>query len=132
MGETSGESPNTLATWVRADFREARTALSRARLSHGEGSPQHQRAQEHWRHRQAVLDALAERHGDVELTRVPALELLETVRTVRATVAAADPEAEFVKATAFLDGPAAMPTAGGLPDWNPEPPPWAADEGPAA
>ncbi|MFF2205889.1 hypothetical protein [Streptomyces sp. NPDC058145] len=81
--------------------------------------------------RQAVLDALAERHGDVELTRVPALELLETVRTVRAAVAAADPEAEFVKATAFLDA-AVMPMAGGLPDWNPEPPPWAAGGGPAA
>ncbi|MFE2314166.1 hypothetical protein ACFXC8_13385 [Streptomyces sp. NPDC059441] len=131
MGANSGESPNTLASRVRADFRQARTALSRTRLRHGEGSPAHQRAQEHWRHRQAVLDVLAERRGDTDLTRVPALELLDAVRAVRATVAAADPGAEFLTATAFLDE-TAVPTAGSLPDWSPEPPSWAPGDDSAA
>src|SRR5512147_2110909 len=30
MGANSGECPDTVASWVRADFQEARTALSRA------------------------------------------------------------------------------------------------------
>ncbi|MGW3200080.1 hypothetical protein ACWDBD_37050 [Streptomyces sp. NPDC001118] len=46
---------------------------------------------------------------------------------MRATVAAADPHAEFLAATAFLDAPA----AGGLPDWSPEPPPRAQGGGPS-
>lgn len=137
MRTIPGESPGTLARRVRADMLQARTALSRARLLHGEGSPEHLSAEERWGHRHAIRDALAARRGvdgeGIELSaQVPALELLAAARAVRAAVAAADPEAEFLDATAFLDTPAAPSAAGGPPDWNPEPPSWAESEGPAA
>lgn len=103
------ESPGRLAEWVRADVREARTALSRARLLHGEASPAYQRAAICWGHRQAVLDEVAARRGvaskDVDLLNTPALQLLAAVRKVRFDVAAADRESEFLAATAFLDIP---------------------------
>ncbi|MGW5048431.1 hypothetical protein [Streptomyces griseoluteus] len=105
------ESPGRLAEWVRADVREARTALSRARLLHGGASPAYQCAAIQWSHRQAVLDEVAARCGitskDVDLPSTPALELLAAVRKVRLDVAAADGEAEFLAATAFLESPTA-------------------------
>ncbi|MFF2926652.1 hypothetical protein ACFVTP_30295 [Streptomyces celluloflavus] len=111
------ESPGRLAEWVRADIREARTALSRARLLHGEASPAYRRAAAHWSHRRAVLDELAARRGvareDVDLTRTAALQLLAAVRKVRVDVAAADCESEFLAATAFLED---RPTTDGSPE----------------
>ncbi|RPK32632.1 hypothetical protein EES39_38185 [Streptomyces sp. ADI92-24] len=100
------ESPGRLAEWVRADIREARTALSRARLLHGERSPAYRLAAASWSHRQAVLDELAARRGvgreDLDLSGTPALQLLAAVRKVRLDVAAADCDSEFLAATAFL------------------------------
>ncbi|MFJ8388620.1 hypothetical protein ACIQ9Q_29665 [Streptomyces sp. NPDC094438] len=103
------ESPGRLAEWVRADIRQARTVLSRARLVHGEASPVYQGAVCRWKYRQAILDELAARRGvqggGVDLDRTPALQLLAAVRKVRFDVAAADHESEFLAATAFLDIP---------------------------
>ncbi|MGA5819888.1 hypothetical protein ACPC54_18750 [Kitasatospora sp. NPDC094028] len=91
---------------MRSDVRAARTALSRARLLDGEESPSYQRAAVRWGHRQAVLDEVATQRGidgkDVDLPSTPAPLLLAAVRQVRLDVAAADPEAEFLTATAFL------------------------------
>ncbi|MFF8387852.1 hypothetical protein ACF053_30005 [Streptomyces kanasensis] len=110
------ESPGRLADWVRADVREARTALSRARLLHGETSPAYRSAAARWSHRQAVLDELATRRGvgreDLDLAATPALQLLAAVRKVRLDVAAADRGSEFLDATAFLETP---PAAEGSP-----------------
>ncbi len=132
-------SPGDLAGWVREDIRESRIALSRARLQHGENSPEHRRATAAWSCRTAVLAALAQRRGvaaeKLELWAVPALELLDAARAVRSQRAklpnSAEGVGEFLAATAFLDQPEvgrpAPPCA--LPAWSPEPPGWAESDG---
>ncbi|WP_432158057.1 hypothetical protein [Streptomyces sp. bgisy153] len=128
------DSPGAVAERIREDIRQCAALLSRAR-QYGEQSPQYQAAQAAWRHRRAIIDALAvERKaspGDVELHRVAAYDVIAAARTVRAGLRRHEADQNgrrFLEATAFLDAPTepgAGPHVQGLPEWSPEPPGWA-------
>ncbi|MCX5207544.1 hypothetical protein OG897_39840 [Streptomyces sp. NBC_00237] len=125
------DSPGALAERIREDVRQCAALLSRAR-QHGEQSPQYQEAQAAWRHRQAIIDALAVEQEtsreDIELHRVAAYDVIAAARTVRADLLQREADQDdagrrFLESTAFLDAPTEL--ADGLPEWSPEPPGWA-------
>ncbi|MFM9596589.1 hypothetical protein ACKI1O_45360 [Streptomyces scabiei] len=71
------------------------------------GELEHQQASQRWAFRQTVVYHLASRSGlrtdDIVVSQVPGRCLLEAALTVRRLVKAADPAAEFLAATAFLE-----------------------------
>jgi hypothetical protein len=87
-------------------MRQARIAVSRAGLRHGRGSLEHQQAAQRWAVRQMIVYHLSSRSGlrpdAIVLSQVPALCLLDAALSARRLVAAAEPAAEFLTATAFL------------------------------